>query len=115
MYARLNIAGILLNAVVAVSKLSHMPCFVQTAFAECVCTVTHHTKSNVFLHLTVLCDIACSCVTMQCVLLCSVIPQKMCSKECRLLRCDNVLVGRNLPTYVRDVEPSGSHLIEGTH
>jgi hypothetical protein len=33
MYAHLNKASILLNAVVAVSKLSHMPCFVQTAFA----------------------------------------------------------------------------------
>jgi len=33
-YAHLNIASILLNAVVAVSRLSYMPCFVQTAFAE---------------------------------------------------------------------------------
>ena len=74
--ARLNITSILLNAVVAVSKLNNMPCFVQTAFAEWVCTVTHHTKSNVFLLLTVLCDIACSCVTMQCMLFCSVIPQR---------------------------------------
>ena len=32
-YAHLNIASILLNAVVAVSILSHMLCFVQTAFA----------------------------------------------------------------------------------
>jgi len=30
----LNIASILLNAVVAVFKLSHMLCFVQTAFSE---------------------------------------------------------------------------------
>ena len=48
-------------AVLTVSKLSHMLCFVQTDFAEWVCTVTHHDKWNVFLFLTVLCDIACSC------------------------------------------------------
>ena len=33
-YASLNIANILLNGVVAVFKLSHMPCFVQIAFYE---------------------------------------------------------------------------------
>ena len=38
-----------------------MLCFVQTAFVECVCTVTHHEKWNEFLLLTVLYDIACSC------------------------------------------------------
>ncbi len=75
MYASLNLGKILLNAVIAASKLSHMPCFVQTAFSELEWTVTHHDKSNVFLLLTVLCDIACSCVIMPCMLLCSVIPQ----------------------------------------
>ena len=57
----MHIASILLNAVVAVSNLSHMPCFVQTAFVEWVCTVTYHDKWNVFLLQTVLCDITCSC------------------------------------------------------
>jgi hypothetical protein len=57
----MHITSILLNAAVAVCKLSHMPCFVQTAFFEWVCTVTHYDKWNVFLFLTVLCYIACSC------------------------------------------------------
>jgi len=66
-------AIILHNPNVAVSKLSHMPCFVQTPFSEWVWTVTHHEKWNVFLLLTVLCDIASSFIIMQCMLLCSVI------------------------------------------
>jgi hypothetical protein len=57
----MHIASILLNAAVAVSKLSHMPCCVQTAFVEWVCTVIHHDKWNVFLLLNVLFDTACSC------------------------------------------------------
>ena len=99
-YARLNIASILLNAVVAVFKLSHMLCFVQTAFSVWVCTVTHHDKWNVFLLLTVLFVIACFCVIMQNMLLCCVILWRNC-KECCLFGCDTLLVGRNLPTYMR--------------
>jgi ABC-type Fe3+-siderophore transport system permease subunit len=82
-YARLNIASIVLNAVVALSRLSHMLCFVQTAFAEWVWTVTHHDKWDIFPLLW--------------------FHREMCSKECCLLGCDIVLVGRNLPTYVRNV------------
>jgi len=33
-YVHLNVTSILLNAVVAVSRLSHMPCFVQPALTE---------------------------------------------------------------------------------
>ena len=98
----LNIASILPNAVVAVFKLSHILCFVQTAFSVWVCTETHHDKWNVFLLLTVLFDISCFCVIMQCMLLCSVILWRN-SKECCLFGCDTLLVGRNLPTYVRNI------------
>jgi len=101
-YARLNIASILLNAAVAVFKLSHIRCFVQTAFSVWVCTVTHHDKWNVFLLLTVLFVIACFCVIMQNMLLCCVILWRNC-KECCLFGCDTLLVGRNLPTYVRNI------------
>jgi hypothetical protein len=100
-HARLNIASILLNAAVAVFKLSQISCFVQTAFSVWVCTVIHHEKWNVFLLLTVLFDITCFCVIMQGMLLYSVILWRN-SKECCLFGCDTLLVGRNLPTYVRN-------------
>jgi len=105
----MHIASILLNAVVAVSNLSHMPCFVQTAFVEWVCTVTYHDKWNVPWQVKRISASDCAlwhylflslCSTRCCVLR---LRGEMCSKECCLFGCDSVLVGRNLPTHVRNV------------
>ena len=93
MYVCLNIASILLNAVVAVSY--------AVLCADCLCWMSLYSNAP----WQVKCISASDCSLWHCLFLalCSTVccvlwfHGKMCSKECCLFRCDSVLVGRNYP------------------